>query len=400
MRKLDIWLWIPLLMTISACSGGKDADDTGGASNCLPFAPSNLPEDIGCDSTEELVLSSENCSGYVELCFNTDDGFIGHPLSGSCYSECSSMDFGFQVVEQSDLSEVAVFTASSIRVDPTISVYVSGQRPLVLVANETIEVLGTITAIPDYYVASGGGFTAPESEGKGTGLGGGGAVGESFVGGGGGGYCGVGGDGGLAADPVGVGGVSNGSAEIIPLRGGSSGASTGVLSTGGGGGGAIELVAGDSIQVTDLGVIHVGGAGGQYMGAGGGAGGAILLESQAVVMAGTLASNGGGGGGGVVGGGGSVPTGGTAGQANSSAANGGVGGINSSADTGGDGGPGSAGQTTEGGVGGDGTGGQGGGGGGGAGWIRINTTSGAADITGTLSPEPGDCASEGSVTPQ
>jgi hypothetical protein len=395
MRKIESWLWIPLLSTLGACSGGKDADDTGGASNCLPFAPSNLPEDIGCDSTEELVLSSENCSGYVDLCFHTDKGIVGYAVSGDrCLGTCADMEFGFQVVEQSDLTEIAVFTARSIRIDPTIRVYVSGQRPLALVAQETIEVLGSLNAIPeDLYMnqSHGGGFSGPSDTTNldGDGPGGGGAGNEEGIGGGGGGYCGTGGAGGNADDSTGLGGVSNGNSSVVPLRGGSSGATQG-HGQGGGGGGAIQLVAGQSIQLTDLGSMHVGGGGGERWAGGGGAGGAILLEAETVTMAGILAANGGGGAGG-----GTDAWHGEAAQGNSIAAAGGVGDEDDGCCAGGSG---SAGSTT---TGSDGESGGGeSGGGGGAGWIRINTTSGAADITGTLSPEPGDCVSEGSVTPQ
>ena len=388
-------LSLAMALFLSACPTGKPGDDTGGASNCLPFAPSNLPVDIACEATEDLVISSENCSGFTDLCFDTDDGKVSYPVGGRYCVPCDDMEFGFQVVEQSDLTEIAVFTARSIRVDPTIRVYVNGQRPLALVANESIELLGSLTAIPEDIDSSrshGGGFSGPENSYPiaGDGPGGGGAGNESGIGGGGGGYCGAGGAGGNTNGSTGLGGVANGSSAIVPLRGGSSGATQwGISTNGGGGGGAIQLVAGQSIQLTDLGSIHVGGGGGARWAGGGGAGGAILLEAQTVSMAGNLAANGGGGGGGGLG----AWHGETA-QGNSIAAAGGIADEDDGCCVGGSG---SAGSTTEGSSGESGE--NDSGGGGGAGWIRINTTKGEAVITGTLSPEAGDCASEGVVSP-
>jgi hypothetical protein len=384
----------------SADNVEPDADqpdiDAGVESSCLPFAPSNLPEDIACEATEELVISAENCGGNVELCIHTDLGIISATCSPYSIGGCVDMDYGFQVIEQSDLSEIGVFTARSIRIDPTMRIRVVGQRPLVLVASDSIEVLGAITATPrsTRHQGNAGGFTTPDNADEGPGAGpGGGHRGSNGMGAGGGSYCGPGGNGGLALDPDGMGGAVNGTAEVIPLRGGSSGGST-WITTGGSGGGAVQLVAGEVINITDLGSIHVGGAGGHQHGAGAGSGGAILLESQVVLMAGALAANGGGGAGGNYG-----STAGEMARASTVRAAGGEGG-DRTATVGGIGGSGSAGTVLDGNAGGIGEGEKGGGGGGGAGWIRINTTSGDADIDGALSPEAGDCATQGRVAQQ
>jgi hypothetical protein len=155
--------------------------------------------------------------------------------------------------------------------------------------------------------------------------------------------------------------------------------------TGGKGGGAIEIVSSVSITVGPVGVVQAGGGGaGPGFAGGGGAGGAILLEAPRVTVQGTLAANGGGGGG----------DGDPAedGRPNATAASGGLNGTTVV------GGSGSAGATIAGGNGlATPTNGLSGGGGG-AGRIRINTQSGSATITGTLSPvQSTTCFSQGTL---
>ncbi|MGH7280680.1 MAG: hypothetical protein ACRELY_04085, partial [Polyangiaceae bacterium] len=127
-----------------------------------------------------------------------------------------------------------------------------------------------------------------------------------------------------------------------------------------------------------------------WSGGAGGSGGAILLEAPAVTIEGILAANGGGGQGGPTNPSfdalaSDQPAQGSAAAAGLTAA----------------GGNGSAGGNTAGAPGGNGdsqSSVQSGGGGGGAGFIRINTTSGAATITGTLSPSATTtCTSQGKI---
>ena len=192
----------------------------------------------------------------------------------------------------------------------------------------------------------------------------------------------------------GTAGKAYGSATLIPLLGGSAGG-PGDLAPGAGGG-AIELVAGVSIDVGATGAISAGGGGGGngdtiHGTSGGGSGGALLLEAPIVTVEGTVAANGGGGGGGSSA---NAPV--SNATPNATAAPGGAQG------TTGVGGAGSAGATVAGGAGGagDSVGGANapGAGGGGAGWIRVNTKSGAASLTGTLSPASASaCVTQGTL---
>ncbi len=136
--------------------------------------------------------------------------------------------------------------------------------------------------------------------------------------------------------------------------------------------------------MTSTGVVTVPGAGGSWDAAGGGAGGAISLEAPTVRIAGTLAANGGGGGGGPSG-----SAGGRSGGPGDQPAAGGQTDVTK-------GGSGSAGAVIDGAAGTAST--SHAGGGGAAGRIRINTSSGAAAITGVLSPALGTvCATQGTL---
>lgn len=371
--------------------GGNDGQGgEGGAVASLPdgnvpalprkFAPSNLPSDLGLEVAEDLIIDGETCA--PQAVFDTDKGEI------RCYSpgfEQRHPTFVFKVVKQQDGSELGVFAGKNIRLSPTVTVVVEGQRPLVLLAPGDVLLGGTVQAIADSIYAghgNGGGFSAPNGEQiKGFGPGGGGGT---SVNAGGGAYCGKGGVGGSVGG--GVGGVAYGSSTLMPLLGGSSGGNGGTGGDGGAGGGAVQVVAGGTLTVTATGVIHVGGASGSWDGGGGGSGGAILLEASQISIAGTLAANGGGGGEGTAAG-----DDGFRASPDATPAPGGHTGTASADD---DGGPGSAAATLDGGKGST----TGGGGGGGAGRIRLNSASGKADVTGVLSPAATtSCATEGKL---
>jgi hypothetical protein len=364
--------------------GGGDA-----AAAKLSFKPSNVDlSGVDASGLGDYVVAEKNCSLSTES------------KSASCGD---SSKLAFTLLTQPDSSKIGVYVARSVRVEQNAELVAQGPYPLVIVALDTMEIFGTLKATPDTNGRSvGGGFPGDTvSNAKGRGPGGGGAGSESNAGGGAS-YCGVGGkgapgQGGVAA----AGGATYGNPEIVPLVGGSSGGS-GVINGGGTGGGAIQLVAGTSLKVGPLAVVSAGGGGGLYGGAvnqqtasGGGSGGAILIESPIVEVAGVLAANGGGGG----------PSSTSAstepgenGRADAQPASGGssqladisLGGKGSAAASQ-DGVDGAV--STESSP-------KGSGGGGGAGRIRINTKSGAASITGTLSPAAAtSCASQGTLKP-
>ena len=372
-----------------ACSSGsatsKHGTDAGNGSDAgqgLSFVPSNVPA-VEPNATLAAATISGDCT------IDTTAGTIG------CLDEAT--DYTTETVVQNDVdgTSAMVFTMSSLTLTNAAIVTVAGNRPLIIVANGAINVAGTLKATPSTFSRSqsqGGGFSAPTGGGsKGGGLGAGSAPSAAtHTGAGGGAFCGKGGNT--------NGGVPYGNPEISPLLGGSSGGSGFVQ--GGGGGGAIQLISGENIMVATTGVIHVGGGGAFFGGNGGGSGGAILLEAPTVTVRGTLAANGGAG---------SANSGGGEDSSNASpdavAAPGGT--TTSTSSTGAlmnPGGSGSAGAIIDGSAGvyvenpGSGLSDYGGGGGGGAGRIRINTASGQAAVTGTLSPAVGtSCVSQGKV---
>lgn len=343
----------------------------------FPFAPSNLDSaGVDWDALGDLDITALNTG------ISTDKKSIGGVFEKT----------QFKLVDQDDGSRIGVYYAKSVRVGPNASLVFEGQNAGALVARDTIKVYGKVDATPSNYNASAGGYKNDGSSDRSAGGPGGGAAGSASSGSGGGSYGGSGGRGAALpdsepADP----GKPYGNLELIPLRGGSAGGN----GSGGAGGGAVQLVAGDSILVGPGGRIccgggagMTGGAAGTQQGHGGGSGGGLLLEALKVRVQGVVAANGGSAGSGHFG----YELWGQPGQASDQPARG--------TDPG-EGLPvgahGSAGDKLDG-EDGVATPRKAGGGGGGAGRIRINTASGAADITGTVSPSLGTpCATQGKL---
>jgi hypothetical protein len=342
-KYLGLLSMVPLL----ACSlrlGGSTAGGPGDAGGEAASAPPSFAFQATNVDLASLdfggvgdVVVAQNCD--VDL----DNG-----------SFCDAPNAHFQKVVQSSGSAVGVFTVRSLRIEQGATLHAASALPLVIVAADTIDVVGTINVAANGMDPGAGGFggtTAGLGAGPGGGTGWGGA----------GSYCGVGGAG---PDPTAVAGKVYGNPEIAPLIGGSAGGDGETVASGGGGG-AVQLVAGSAVRVAVTGIVHAGG-GGSYAQSGAGSGGAILIESQEVDVAGVLAANGGGG----------------AADAlpNDQPASGGTVGGQGSAGATIDGAPALAAQ---------------GGGGGGAGRIRLNAK-GSANVTGVLSPSLGTpCATEG-----
>jgi hypothetical protein len=337
--------------------GDPDAGGTGGV------VPSNGAEFGGLEETG-LVLGPPNGT------FDTDAQCVAGSTLGNCVA-----------VTRPDLPDACVCRMDELTVgDLTIT----GSRVLVIFSLRTVTVNGTLS------VGGNGSIDGP---------------GTSFVyangasdlwGGAGGSYGTIGANG----------APELGNEELIPIIGGMRGQDGCNSRIGGGGGGALQITAGERIDVT--GAIDAGGGGGSggsssgtcLGGAGGGSGGAILIEAPAITVSGTVSANGGGGGGGGSNnyGGGSS---GWDGPISDLAASGGTGNDGAGCPlygytAGGDGGSGAAGMSSA-------TAGQSydsisgclggtewvgeGGGGGGVGRIRVNTTTGCV-CAGTFSPLP------------
>ena len=355
----------------SSTDGGVDAavvpQEAGVA---IKFAPSNTP----APSFEGL--GDVDISSPCEI--NTDTG----------KTDCAGLRpdaFSYSKVDQgTGASKIAVFAMRSLRIEPSAVLRVSGSLPFVAFAATNMDVQGGLDASSDVAVAHAGGYVSAE-HGDGLGPGGGGSS-PNYNGGAGGSYCGIGGTGGVDVAPGSTQGSAYGSPALSPLVAGSAGGSGqyGLGGLGGAGGGAVQLVAGAAINVAAGGFVSVGGGGGTHNGGGGGSGGSLLLESPTISMSGKLAANGGGGT--IFNGGNPGENGGrTAARAQGSTATAGTG--SSDADINGTSGtilPPDKNSS--------------GSGGGGAGRIRLNTTTGAAQITGVVSPSLAtSCATQGAL---
>jgi hypothetical protein len=282
--------------------------------------------------------------------------------------------------------EACFVVATKITVSSAVSV--TGSRPLVLVATDTLTVMSTIDVsshVTGDKLGPGSPFgTCPNfgSPPQTNNMGGGGGAGGSFIT--------AGGSGGKGNNMTYNGGTPSATVTAPGvLRAGCKGQQGGAGGTGGGGGeagGAIALIAGNTINLSGGGINASGGGGlaasNKAGGGGGGSGGMIVLYSPAIITdnATRLVANGGGGSSGangsLVGGEAATSTPGTAapgGGASGGCGNQNGGGVGNTA--GGTGGPG--GTVTSDTCG-------GGGGGGGGGYVRANVAIGA----GMFSPTP------------
>ena len=265
--------------------GGDTLDATGtgyclgptGWRVCLPMEPT-MPRDI----TQSLMPLSTTASG---LCLGSQPpSWLAAGQPEACFIVGTNVTINAPVVQ------------------------VSGGRPLVIFASDTI----TIEQQLD--VASHGATRGPAAPStaciapgaamNGTGnSGGGGGAGGSFMS--------RGGRGGTSTNQT-VGGVPAGADTQAPtiLRGGCSGGvggnATGVGGAPGTGGGAVYLVAGQRIVINGfINASGTGGGGGGHVagGGGGGSGGMIVLHAPTIGgNGGVVLANGGGGGGGGTGG--------------------------------------------------------------------------------------------------
>jgi len=364
------------LLSLGACSSGSKATNSDAAGNNdtaagdtstggLGFAPSNVD------------LTGLDLSKVDDLTVTGSNNFINGETGAFVFAQTTQ--FVYKTFTRADSTRLAMFVVKSLRLESGGSLALDGALPVAIVALNTIDIVGSF----DVPLGRAGGMVQAAADMKGAGPGGGPGGSETppLFAGSGGSFCGIGGAGSTAS-----GGAANtkstayGMPTLVPLVGGSSGG-TGAVGNNGAGGGALQLTAGTSVTVAQSGYISAPGGGGSYGGlgtqeaGGGGSGGAILIEAPTVTIAGVLAANGGGGGQGN----------GDAGQNGKASADPAVGGRGafSGASSGGNGG---AGATADGTDGMFTTGNPAGGGGGGVGRIRLNTRTGQAVVTGTLSP--------------
>ncbi|MEO8876827.1 MAG: hypothetical protein ABI461_14635 [Polyangiaceae bacterium] len=389
--------------TDTSDGGDSDAANPDGGTlvqPTLPFQPSNV------------TIAGHDLSQIGDANVTTDctlDTSASNTSGGYCLGP--EVEW---IATQSDGTQAHVFAVSSFTLAQTAKLTVVGGLPAIIISIHDVTLNGPVLANAKYSAAGPGGFSQTTQFTKGSGPGGGAAAVKAGgtpdtvngavagISAGGGSFCGTGGQGvGEGMSDNGVGPVTTaipaaalayGSVDLRPLVGGSAGG-VGGLSAAGSGGGAIQIVAGGTFTLGPLASINVGGGGGSDSGetnggqeaSAGGSGGAILIEATTAAITGALAANGGGGG-----------AHDAEGQDATPDANPALGGTDNSIAAGGPGGAGAvqngtngivpAGQTAA------------GAGGGGAGRIRINTMTGAATLSGIVSPAASTpCVSQGSL---
>jgi hypothetical protein len=378
MKRLLVCSLVALTSLSVACDDpapGADAStpDAGttsdGGASTLGFRPSNLDNSPDLEAAlADPTLGDLDLSDCGPQAVATENGHLGCGGPGDGYRQIEGFGGGLKY---------AVFVARSVHVAAGMILEVGGDRPLIIVARESITIDGSVQVKEGFA----GAYALPGAQQNGAGPGAGKGSSDTTSGSGGGGaFCGKGGNGGAATA---TGGAAYGTAELVPLQGGSSGG--GLFSAEGGG--AIQLVAGREIVLAAGSFIDARGGGAVT---GGGSGGAILLEAPTVKVLGSLTANGGGGG----------APGGEGGKPGERTATPATGGRNTAGINGGDGGAGAHVDGTNGSLNteppNDGTGSASGAGG--AGRVRINTRSGAAEVTGLVSPALGSaCGTQGTL---
>ena len=364
-------------------NGGGNGGHGGATATCAAglagFHPSNLPASLTIPTGLPTIIQSADAKFDTDML--TFDSAIG-PDGGAPVA---------MKVTLSDGREAAALFFQSYTLSTGATLTVTGEPPLIIVANGTMDIQGTITTAQSptdqWY---GGGAPGPATPGRSGQCGlnscmGGGQPGSTTrgleMGSGGGAFCGLGGAGSTLSPDGGTpaaGGMAYGVPELVPLVGGASGGSAiSAVNQMNHGGGAIELVAGTSMTIDSNAVIDMGGgADMEAYAVGGGSGGGILIEAPTVNLRGALVAAGASGS--------SYESAGQNGGPSTMGAPGGAtyGGIGSSA-TSINGGAGTAASP-----------GDFGGGGGGAGRIRINTGCG-----GTLNINSSALLTPGTTTP-
>jgi hypothetical protein len=272
----------------------------------LPFKPSNVDAGnyagrvVGNIEVKYQPIDSSILKAQIDtdaLLFTYADD----KKSGVQTLDPNAVPFVLEARSQADSGgpDVAVFVIRSLFIDKGQSLYVTGSRPLVILASDSVRIDGFIEVHSGACPGPSGSTGWAGVDGLGPGGGSAGTNDVAMGGGGGGGYCTAGGNGGgdYEKDSGGVGGKPYGNAELIPLMGGSTGAQARLSYNAGAGGGALQVSAG---AIVLSGYITAPGGGGTqdkgWGGSGAGSGGAIVLEGSTIKLDGVVAANGGAGG--------------------------------------------------------------------------------------------------------
>ncbi len=305
---------------------GFGCDTSGLEPKCKGLIPHNVPEIPIVPGFAGLVVGQ---GGVDEVILNTDDGTVEFRTGDSTtIADAEELDVGFQVVDQGTV-EVAfrppgdgffdpvdipaaygVFSMETLVVLEEATLSARGSRPVILLVNQDVVILGAISVAATKQNPGPGGFEGGCEEGEagqGPSPGGPGTVGQGSSAGGGGGYAWSGGYGGEGVVEYGGESIPGGASgwplaladdgisnplEVPPLFGGSGGGAgtdnDEPVPCGGHGGGAIQISTNSRVRFGPRGLINAGGSGGggahtPYSAGGGGSGGAVWIEAGKVL---------------------------------------------------------------------------------------------------------------------
>ncbi len=317
-------------ISLDPVAGVKPVSDAGRDGSQPPLIDAGLEggaeEDAPLPEEDAGVLSPSN----VALGFEADAGLRDFPITVSLISTGVGGAPPSLTPQASNAPTIALETTLTGETVAVLRVHdftvatpldVAGEYPLVVIATGEVRIDAIVKAGVDSLGGPGpGGFYGGQGPGKGGdgagGTGSGGGAANANSGGGGGGHGVLGGVGGDSSNAATVGGLAGtmypASMNDVRLVGGAGGGSgipneAACSAPGGAGGGALQISALGPIVLGPAGGVDVGGGGGSGgcqnggvlgSGAGGGAGGFILLESRSLRIEGFVSANGGGGGGG------------------------------------------------------------------------------------------------------
>jgi hypothetical protein len=283
---------------ITTCNPCRPGDVTCGANAVQTCGADGLPHDSQSCDVACIDAPNPHC-GYLEpkyLPDACDDLATDLQLDISSSATLSTdldVNCNGGIVKQNAGPDLCVLRYGTIAVEDSVTLTVTGARALVMIADTSLAIDGTIDI---------SGSTTANGPGGNVGNAGAGGSGTTGVGdkrgGGGAGFATAGGDG---TGALGGGAASTNPALLTSLIGGASGGNNGGTRTAGG---AMSLVACRG-TLSVGGTIDAGGGGGVGIGqfsvigaAGGGSGGNVVLQGLQVSLTGQLYANGGGGGGG------------------------------------------------------------------------------------------------------
>ena len=276
-----------LLVLICGCRGILGIEDVHVIDNFEDAT--TTPSDGGTDDAPpDAPNPGQVCLGNhaVKVCVDPQTTDLQLPTTIDTNVACTFTQ------PQSSPPSICVIAARSITQPNQKQTRVTGPRPLLLVATETISIGGVIDVSSHRNDTNGAGANTGN-----CGQAGNGAAAIGSLGGGGGAGGSLGGIGGTGGSALGgnPGGTSTASAVPTILRGGCKGGKGGQLNGStaglpGSGGGAVYLLAGTRIDLLGNSVLNASGAAGagsdaRCGGSGGGSGGMIGLEAPIVQIA-------------------------------------------------------------------------------------------------------------------